>query len=306
VSPKAVRLIYLAGDARSGSTILAALLGAAPGVVASGELNMLLDAIGGARMCACGRPVSECSLWATVLERFRSELAPSGTDDYLALQERFTRIRAVPRLLLAARRRSPSFGRYSRWTAKLLEAIAAAAGAAIVADSAKNPVRALAILLGGQVDVRLVHLVRDPRGVAWSKRKASRRSGWRQWRRHGLVIAARAALDWVVSNLATEAILASHPALPAIRIRYEDLAGDPEAALRQIGRVVGIDLAPIGRMAARGEVFPFGHIMAGNAARERGPSRIAIDMDWETNSPRWMRRTVWLAAGWLARRYGYR
>ena len=307
MNPPRPRVLYITGDARSGSTFLAAVLGSQPGIVATGELNMLLlDDFGAPRVCACTRPMEDCPLWGPVLQRWSADLIPHRPSDYLRLQSRFERFRGLPRLLWHRVHRSASFESYTRWTADLIHAIAESGSAEIVADSSKNPVRALAFLQGGAIEMTLVHLVRDPRGVAWSKRKLLRWRGLPNWLRNPVAVVLRAALDWNFVNLLTEIVASRHRHVPYVRIRYEDLVRDPAGVLGRIGDVAGLDLAGLGERAAGGEVFDFGHIMAGNLARERGARPVAIDIDWQENALRWIRWTLWFLTGWLARRYGYR
>lgn len=300
------RVLYIAGDARSGSTILDALLGSQPGIVATGELHMLLvDDFGGPRVCACGRRMEGCPLWGPVLRRWSAGLTPHQPSDYLRLQDRFERLRGLLRLLWHSSHRSASFENYTRWTADLMNAIAEIASANIVADSAKNPMRALAFLRGGAIEMTLVHLVRDPRGVAWSKRKLLRWRGLAPWLRNPVAIVLRAALDWTFANLFTEIVASRHNNVPYVRIRYEDLMQDPAGVLARVGEVAGINLAALGERAAAGEAFGFGHIMAGNPARGRGPRPLAKDVDWQSSAPGWVRHVVWAICGLQARRYGY-
>jgi len=307
VNPPRTRVLYITGDSRSGSTIFDALLGSHPGIVATGELNMLLlDDFGAPRVCACRQPIEDCPLWGPVLRTWSAGLAPRTPADYLRLQSRFEHFRRLPGLLWHSGRHSASFVEYTRWTAALLRAIAESGSAQIVADSAKNPVRALAFLRGGAIDVALVHLVRDPRGVAWSKRKLVRWRGLPNWLRHPVAIVLRSAFDWNFANLFTQLVASRFKAVPYVRVRYEDLVRDPEGTLTRVGQATGIDLAPLGGRAAGSEPLAFGHIMAGNLARQRGTRPLALDVDWQQNAPRWIRWTIWFMTGWLARRYGYR
>ena len=301
------RVLYIAGDARSGSTILDALLGSHPGIVATGELNMLLvDDSGAPRVCACRQPLDDCPVWGPILRTWSAALAPGGLTDYLRLQNRFEHISRVPELMWHSARQTTSFVSYTRGTAALIRAIAEVSSAEVVADSAKNPVRALGLLRGGAVKMAIVHLVRDPRGVAWSKRKVLRWPGLPKWLRQPVAVVLRSAVDWIFANLLTEIVASRRRHVPYVRIRYEDLVRDPAGVLGRIGEVAGIDLSTLGERASAGEVFGFGHIMAGNIARERGPRPLMPDVDWRENSPRWIRWSVWLLTGWLARQYGYR
>jgi len=305
--PLRTRVLYTAGVGHSGSTILAALLGSQAGIVAAGELDMLLWSDSGEpRVCACTHRVQDCPLWGPVLQRWSLDLAPQQPSDYFRLQRRFERFRSLPRLMRPSTRHSASFENYTRWTADLMNAIAEVGSGEIVADSAKNPVRALACLQGGAVEMTLIHLVRDPRGVAWSMYKRMQRRSPARRLRSGVAVGLRSAMDWILINLVTEAVASRYRDVPYVRIRYEDLVRDPATVLDRVGAAARTDLAALGDRASRGEVFGFGHIVAGNRARERGPQPLATDADWQENSPRWLRRLIWLLTGWVARRYGYR
>lgn len=301
------RLIYVIGDARSGSTILDAVLGSQPGIVATGELHqLLLDDFGEPRLCACGSTMQECLLWGPVLDRWSRGLAPGVPADYLRLQEWYERFRHLPRLVMDSRRRSLSFETYARWTADLLAAIGEAGSVDTIADSSKNPLRGWALLKGGAFEMALIHGVRDPRGVVWSKLKLLRWRGLPSWLRSPVAVVLRAAFDWMVVNLSTELILGQYKDVPQVRIRYEDFADDPREALHRVGSTLHLDLESLADRAAKGEIFTFSHIMAGNVARREAPRALIKDDDWRTAAPAWVRRTVWAVCGGWARRYGYK
>ena len=77
-------------------------------------------------------------------------------------------------------------------------------GKRVLVDSSKNPARALALTMLPDIDLHLLHLVRDPRGYAWSRVKtlawtangesAPRPTSW----------AASAAIRWLSTNLVSE------------------------------------------------------------------------------------------------------
>ena len=61
---------------------------------------------------------------------------------------------------------------YAEMTAALYRSISDVSGKTVILDSSKKPLRTYALLATGTVDVRVLHLVRDGRGVVWSRLKS--------------------------------------------------------------------------------------------------------------------------------------
>ncbi len=162
-------VVFIAGSGRSELPCSNAL-GATPGYVAIGEALDLPRRVAPAdERCGCGEPFSQCPFWNAVGDRL------GGWDaDALAqmhqLQTQVARQRYLPRLLAGARRGAFA-GRLDDYTSRyaaLYYAVARnVAGCRTIVDASKWPSLALALHRGG-VDVRVIHLVRDVRGVAHS------------------------------------------------------------------------------------------------------------------------------------------
>lgn len=302
-----VRVIYIAGSGRSGSTILATLLGGHPSLVSVGELDRLPgDGWIRNQYCACGRRADGCGFWSAVRERWAEMVPEADPSRLVAQQRRFTRRRSLPRLLLAARTRGRRFRRFETATAALLRAIAGVAGVEAVVDSSKSPVRALALARMETVDLRVIHLVRDGRGVL-----ASLRKGYRKDVQGGIPHDIpprptwRVAALWTFSNLVSEALGRVVGRERYVRVRYEDLMRDPPAALASLEGVVGHRLASVGERAARGEAFSTGHTIAGNRVRMEGEVRLRSRGSWRDGLEDRDRRLFRFLAGPIMRRYGY-
>src|SRR5262249_49384217 len=167
-------VVYLAGSGRSGSTLLERTLGEMPGFVNVGELiDLFRREASRAERCGCGRPFADCPFWVHVGKRAFGDWSDARLADIHPLQRRVARQRYRPQLL-AMRLAGPGFradaARYGEYYGSLYRAMAAEAGAACVVDASKWPVQALALARGG-IDVRVIHLVRDVRGVAHSLTK---------------------------------------------------------------------------------------------------------------------------------------
>ena len=77
-----VRVLFISGFGRSGSTILGQALDGAPGIVHVGELNFLWEHnILQNRECGCGLAFSDCPFWQEVMGR-----AFGGSDGVDALE----------------------------------------------------------------------------------------------------------------------------------------------------------------------------------------------------------------------------
>jgi hypothetical protein len=187
----------------------------------------------------------------------------------------------------------------------LIESTCEAAGAKVLADSSKSPMRAYVLLRTSGLEMMFLHLVRDPRGVVWSRLKALGRH--REAQRPGgriLWVVLHSSLDWILVNLLAGAVLLV--ARGGRRVRYEDVVITPRETLAAIGNLVGVDLSAPVQAIVGGAAIDYQHIVAGNPRRLEGAASIAFDHDWRISSPAWVQNLVWRIAAPMARRYGYR
>lgn len=310
-----VKVLYVLGFGRSGSTILDIVLGNHPGIESVGEVANLPYSgwVGGevtrSPYCSCGRRVPECPFWTDVRREWSERIGEQhDPGDYRALQDAFERYRRLPRLFLERLRASPEYRKYVLYNRALFESIRAVSGKEVVVDSSKNPLRAFALSATPGLELRAVHLVRDGRGVVSSRRKAFRkdeRAGLpREIQAHP--VWSTAAL-WVALNLLSELLSRRLKPGRAARVRYEDFVEEPRPALEKVGRTVGLDLSGLAEKIASGDAFEVGHNIGGNRVRMTESIRLRPNAgEWRgTLSPR-EETLTWLLAGWLVRRYGYR
>lgn len=303
------RLLFIAGWGRSGSTLLDRMLGQVPGVFSAGELrDIWTRGVLEDRLCGCGAPFRECEVWRKV-----GEVAFGGWDapdlaDAQALREKLDRPWAVPMLL--GSRVSPvadaDVARYVGLLRRLYAAIAEVTGARVIVDSSKIATFALLARQVPGMELRTVHLVRDPRGVvhSWRKQVIREDSGGRDaMLRYGVVGASARYLAY--NGLAHGLRLAG----PYRFLRYEDLLAAPRDTVARILGFAGV--------AAPGDTLAFvrddevdlepNHTVDGNPMRlERGSVRLRQDEAWRTGLPSADRRVVEALTAPLARAYGYR
>lgn len=296
----ACRVVYIAGTGRSGSTLVAQCLERATDSVHVGELRYVWErGLGENHLCECGQPFAQCPFWSEVLATAYGADAASVGARVRALGARVDRIRHIPQALTGA---GAQFRRaraeYDRLLTPLYRAVEQVSGAAVVIDSSKDPSYLYA--LGGlaELDVVPVHLVRDPRAVAysWTRKRRRPEIHWEE-RYMRTLRPRRSAAIWLEYNAAID-VFTSRAALGE-RVRYEDFAAAPDDVTARL-------VAALALPARRGEPGP-GHSLSGNPMRfERGPLVVRPDTEWERGLPAADRRVVTAITAPLLHRYGYR
>jgi hypothetical protein len=302
-----LRIIYIAGDGRSGSTLLDRLIGAYPGVFSCGELgNLLQSTASSEQLCACGDSARACGFWNEVLRRW-SEAVPDFTErEYRSLQRRYERLRFLlrPHYDRELTLDDPRFARYAEYTGALFSAIAELSGAAVIVDSSKSPARALALSRVPGLDIRMLHLVRDVRGVAYSLRKLSApKPGEVKPRKSVRRSNLRFAGTWAVVNYFCERVRPKIPG-PNLFTRYEDYTADPDGMLSSVADLLGVTRIPYAIGASY--LMTQGHQVAGNEGRMRPVQAIATDETWRQKFGFGMRKGLYLLVLPLMLHYRYR
>ena len=294
------RVLYVAGTGRSGSTLLARVLDRAPGVFAAGELRyvwqrgLLED-----RVCGCGEQFSQCAFWSEVTHR-----AFAGRDvdarRVVDTQRGLTRLRHVPRMLTVGGQEAPAA--YLETLSRLYRAVAEVSGCELVVDSSKLPSYGFVLGHVPDLDVRFVHLVRDPRGAAysWSRMKTQPDSDGGMQRMSVL----KSSSLWLAWN-ASAPRLFRDPTRYCL-VRYEDLVARPRDVVDQILAFAGHDGVGTPFVGERTVSLERSHTVAGNPNRlEAGHVELREDQAWTTAMGRPQRALVTALTTPLLGRFDY-
>jgi len=204
--------------------------------------------------------------------------------------------------------RRSSYEAYADGLGRHYRAIAEVSGSPVVIDSSKMASDALLASTIAGVELKVVHLVRDPRGVAWSWQKEMRQPGpaGRPFARRGpLASAAR----WDVHNLFAETLLAPRLGDRFRVLRYEDFLAEPVAVLDSLAAWVGSPPAhsPIAGDPPHLSLTRTRHPVWGNPLRTAaGAVPLREDTAWKDGLGSGDRRTTTLATLPLLLRHGYR
>jgi hypothetical protein len=291
-----LKVLYIAGVGRSGSTLLERVLGAMPGAVNGGELNAIFSRVAAQNQrCGCGEPFSECPFWTAVGERAFNGWS-SVTDRMSHLQPRVIRQRHVLNLAtgVAPRAYLQELDEYLDAYRRLYDAVAAVAGAEVVVDASKSAAQLFALRRIRDLDLRVLNLVRDSRGVAnsWNKsgiRKPQSTDGDVM----GTYSPHRLAVLWSVLQLECSVLGAATP--HAARVRYEDLVADPRSTLVRALGSVGLPPAPdaLAHVGEHSVDLEPSHGVAGSRTRfTTGHIELQLDDAWRSSLPPTARRVV--------------
>ncbi len=258
------------------------MLSAHPDITGVGEFANFTDWVKQDDPCTCGQPVTACALWGPIL----SAVPDAATHDAhfgVGLRRQVSR---TIRCILA----SP-LTQQERETAKvnheLLGGVATATGSAYVVDSSKDLGRACLLYLSGRFDMRFIHLVRDARGVVFSRSKtkpreefvrerpdfATRAERWPDRKR------ARPAgftyRRWMAFNTAILTVGVTRWRRRYRLVRYERLAAEPERVMAELRDWLGLDV-----QVATADTAVDAHNIGGNRMRFKPVTGVRVDDEW--------------------------
>lgn len=301
------RVAYVAGTGRSGSTLLGNAVGSWPGALSVGEVRFgFRRGLAEDGTCGCRRPVRECPVWVPALEATFGDVPTRA--EAADLDRRLAdavRTRRTPWWLSG--RSSAEVDDLVDVVGRLLAALARTSGAEVVVDSSKLPAYGALLTRSPLLDVRTLHLVRDPRAVAWSwqRESASQQvAGFEEEMERFSPV--KAAAMWVESSTSTAA-LARRAGRTNLCVRYEDLVARPEPVLREVAAFVGLDPAASASVVDGGALrLRDSHAVAGNPNRVRtGPVQLRRDDEWAERMPARNRRLVSTLTAPRRRAHGY-
>lgn len=290
-SPSDPTILYICAAARSGSTLCDMFLGGHSQMASSGELNFLGKALRLGQQCTCGSTVASCESWGKVLDGLRSELGfdlrsspyalrlwdaiAANVIDHAYQTPMFLRSVRLKKAWMEFRQRLPnkvrrlvpvpsSLSHALENKIVLYRAISRAWGKQVLVDSSKNQREAVELFRRWPERVRVVLLTRDGCGVFLSQKRGGREngrslSGWRNYYRRAVPLIEKEIPD---NSL--------------FRLRYEDLAQDPEKIGRELCSFAGVTFEPAMLDLSQASR----HMVNGNDTRFAPRKGIQLDERW--------------------------
>jgi hypothetical protein len=299
------RIIYIGGSGRSGSTLIQSILGSNPGFLCIGEVQHIWKYLSWANVkCSCNNLIQECTFWSQVLKRS----GITGEEDYLRLAQLSNTYNRTRRIISLERKVDNT--RYRELldaTQELYSAIGEVAGENVLVDSSKTPSHLYLLTNIRTLDIRLFHLVRDPRGVAYS---------WKHRRKQKIALTGIDAkmdqrpmvattLRWMYENYYTDKWRTS--ANGYTLLRFEDFIHFPYETLKK--SLDELELQEIPIQILNDEVIELTeeHSIGGNPDRFiRTKIKISSKEEWRDVIHPFARLVLGLLSSPMLFRYGYK
>jgi len=159
------------------------------------------------------------------------------------------------------------------------------------------------------LDIQVIHLVRDGRDVLNSVVEKGTNWAAEEFRKEKTFRAERAIVGWVLANGLAWTLGLGLDEDRYLRVRFEDLLSQPESVLQRIGAFMGEDLSHVIDRVSAGGSFSVGHNVGGNRLRKK--ERILLRrkenvrrQPWKGLSP-YHRSLFGLLGQWLNQSFGY-
>lgn len=277
-----MRVVYIAGWMRSGTTLLGEMLGAQPRVLCAGEVLGIWSAAARGGFCSCRVPLPECPVWGEAL-RAATHAVALGPGDYGklgALTARHFRTRNTLKLLRTGECDDPELGRVLHATVELLRSALSLVGAEVLVDTSKLLPGMLLHRLTGQ-PLHVVHILRDPRAVVASERRTAHLASGNDSFAPPGASPVVSLLRWYGANLSV-AVGSRALRLSRTEVTYDGLVRQPIATMRWLAERTDLEFDAASVNDASVSVGS-GHIAVGNPQRlMRGRRELAVDDRWRT------------------------
>lgn len=217
-----VKVVYVMGAGRSGSTALGVTLGNCPGIFYAGELDAWLRHSGEPNFGGSER----LEFWHKVKQAI-SVTPPFGSESWRCLEHSLSLLR-----LNTWRARNRLRPVYRRFNHQLYSSIAQASTCRCVIDSAHYPLRALELRNLPGIEFYVLYLVRDPDRVLASFQRRDVTNPYKSR------LATRAYM--LTTLLLSSAVFSTHPVERRMLVRYEDFVADPGETVNALLRWLGM------------------------------------------------------------------
>ena len=285
---------------RSGSTLLGMLLNSQQDVIYLGEVRNFKEALDDNRSCYCGMNMKECSFWSSIIERIDENKLELYTKTKYGVAHKIVKYLSLFNCPVSAFRiagkLSAGIEKEIQTVDNILKIYKAASNVSckpIVCDSSHRNTQAKLLWLMLNKKLKVIHLVRDGRGVSNSIMKRTNCD------------IREAAVSWKRNNIFS---LLTHIGISKksiIRIRYEDLCLNPFDEIERICKFTGIPFSHESLQLLFEKGMDHHNIGGSSTIRKNKLSSLTLDEKWKNDLTEDQKKQFEKIAGKINRKYGY-
>ena len=257
--------------------------------------------------CSCGVKLRNCDFWGDVLRQSFSEC---GCTEEEVLEA--WRTVARPRSLLSLRyprlrtsRFQSRLSRYRSCLSTLYRTVSQRSGKRVIVDSSGSPLHGYVISGLRDVEVAMIHLVRDARAVAFSNRKRKPNpSEPTPGARMGTKPVLRVSITWMLYNYLLEGLETEVDEYQLAK--YEEIFSTPKREFETVASEMGVE-SEVGRALERDKIrLSSKHIGQGNPVRyNRGVEKLEPDTEWIDKMSQVRSKIVFFICKKVLEKYSY-
>lgn len=304
-----IKVLGIVGVGRSGSTLIETLLGLNYDLFPIGEFAMVWGEIRHGFYCGCGQPFNQCEFWTKVFKESLTEREESNPEEVLEIRRKVDRNFFIPVIQnshLQWNDFEKSLEKYTDILSRVYKSIYKFNCNKIILDSSKTPAYFHILSRIPEIELNIIHLVRDSRAVTYSWQKTKQMdyllTESRDMIKYGT---AHSSARWVGLNLLSYTL--KNQASTFTQLRYEDFVKDPSGILNTtIKDVFGEEFLNQSNIKSNSSIQVM-HGILGNPTPRKQPSVISIkpDMAWKDKLSIYKKILIFMLTWPLLLKYGY-
>jgi len=282
---KKITVVHIVGTGRNGSTLLERVLNEIPDFFAIGEFGWTNLEKMENFTCRCGKKFQVCPTWSVILKE----------DDFQKIDKKrltegknkYNNTRSILKFSLKKEQDvSDTFKEYLHNIYLFYRAVQKNRACQFMTDSTGSVAHCYNLSLIPEIDLYVIHIVRDSRGVAHSRgvTKCLPNSnvvwlaGVSSW---------RTAVSWLKRNLFIEFAFSKRKG-KYIRVHYEDFIENPTKTVKKIGNLLGLELKQLDFIDDKSVVLGETHLIGGNVyVSKKGRTVLKLDERWKRDMKWW-------------------
>ena len=305
---KKIKVLNISGCPRSGSTIIGNILGQIDGFFDAGELRHIWEmSLLHNRLCGCGNPLTECNFWKKIFEHGFEGFDQINAKEINNLIKKTTRSKdAISTFVpLLKNKHSKTIAKYTDKILKLFKGIQEATGCKVIIDTSKSALYGYVISQIPDIDLYILHIIRDSRAVSYSSQKEKIQPDKEKIIYMGKSNSFKSSFSWNIRNILTELYFSDSEKY--LKLKYEDFVKKPQEVITAITKLVNEENVKLPFVDSNTVTLDTNHSVWGNPGRfKKGEVKIKLDNEWESKLSKKDKLISTIFTFPLLYKYGYR